>query len=200
MRRHVLVGRMGPLDKVAIPKAGDEVMTELRLVAANKRLDFGIGHAIEDLVALHVLPTEVGLDLLVLAAHVHAADTRIARATESQDGWAREIRLVVPVSELARWADAAPLVERMLRFLTGDYWTIGFRARPIGFAKLIPQRVGKRPAPIFDQANLFSGGLDSLIGAIDTLAGGATPLIDTLTSMLKLTPSQNTSYDGLRAT
>lgn len=199
MRRHVLAGRLGPLDKVAIGKASDEVMTELRLVAANKRLDFGIGNAIEDLVALHVLPTEVGLDLLVLAAHVHAADTRIARATESQDGWAREIRLVVPVSEPGRWTAVAPLVERMLKFLTGDYWTIGFRARPTGFAKIIQQRIAKPPAPIFDQVNLFSGGLDSLIGAIDTLAAGATPLLVSHAGEGAVSASQEQCYGGLVA-
>lgn len=199
MRRHVLVGRMGPLDKIAIAKAGDEVLTELPLVNANRRLGFGIGKAIEDLVGVQVFPTEVGLDLLVLAAHVHAADTRIARASESQDGWTREIRLVVPVSDLARWAAAAPLIDRMLRFLTGDHWTVGFRVRPAGFAQLIPRRLAKTPTPIFDRVNLFSGGLDSLIGAIDALAAGATPLLVSHAGEGAVSDSQERCYDGLLA-
>ena len=41
-------------------------------------------------------------DLLVLAALVHAADTRISRTTESQDTWTREICLLVPVSNTQR--------------------------------------------------------------------------------------------------
>jgi hypothetical protein len=46
----------------------------------------------------------MGVDVLVLAAHVHAADTRVSRDSESQDGWTRVLRLVVPVSDPDRWS------------------------------------------------------------------------------------------------
>lgn len=49
MRRHVLIGRMGPDDNLAIPVASDEVATELQMVASNKRFDHGIGQALDDL-------------------------------------------------------------------------------------------------------------------------------------------------------
>ena len=75
--------------------------------------------------------------MLVVAAHVHAADTRISRSTESQDAWTREIRLVVPVSDPARWTAAAPILVRALNFLTGDRWDVGFRKRAKGYAKLV---------------------------------------------------------------
>jgi hypothetical protein len=45
----------------------------------------GAGRALDDLARLNVFPSEIGVDLLVFAAHVHAADTRISRTTESQD-------------------------------------------------------------------------------------------------------------------
>ena len=134
MNRHVLIGRLGTLDRTPVPAAADEVATQLQLVAAKRRLDHGIGRALDDLRKLGLFPSELGLDLLVLAAHVHAADTRISRLTESQDSWTRELRLVVPVSDPARWAAAGPLIGRLLDFLTGDRWAIGFRARPKGFA------------------------------------------------------------------
>jgi hypothetical protein len=102
MRRHVIIGRFGPDDKTRVPKARDEVASTLQLVAG-KRLDHGIGHALADLKALYLTPSEIGADILVVAAHVHAADTRISRSTESQDAWTREIRLVIPVSDPARW-------------------------------------------------------------------------------------------------
>ena len=54
--------------------------TRLDLVAGEKRLEHGIGRALDDLATLGLYPTEVGLDLLVLAAHVQAADTRVSRA------------------------------------------------------------------------------------------------------------------------
>jgi hypothetical protein len=176
MSRHVIAGRFGGGDRAGIPKAKDEVLTRLNLVSGQKRIDHGIGHALDDLNALGLVPSELGLDLLVLAAHVHAADTRISRWTESQDAWTREIRLVVPVSDLPKWSAVAPILERMLNFLTGDRWTIGFRRRPRGFAKSVPGRLNGVVGPEFDGINLFSGGLDSLIGAIDALEARRAPL------------------------
>lgn len=176
MNRHLLVGRYGPDDQISIPGAADEQMTDLQLVAGEKSLDHGIGGALTSLKALGVHPTEIGLDLLVLAAHVHAADTRISRVEQSQDSWTREIRLVVPVSDLNRWNAAAPTVKRTLDFLTGDHWTIGFRQRPERFAEIITPPETLLP-PGFDTVSLFSGGLDSLIGAIDLLEAGRIPLL-----------------------
>jgi hypothetical protein len=65
----------------------------------------------------------------------------------------------------------------MLNFLTGDQWTLGFRARPRRLARLVPEARGRLLDPPFDELSLFSGGLDSLIGAIDSLEGGRTPLL-----------------------
>jgi len=168
---------VGAGDKAHVPEAKDEVVTRLDLVESNKRLDYGIGTALEDLAELNIFPSEIGLDLLVLAAHVQAADTRVARSGESQDGWTREVRLVVPISDLARWTRAAPLLNKTLNFLTGDRWDIGFRARPKGFEKLAPERPQKTAPLPFDSLSLFSGGLDSLIGAIGLLEAGQTPLL-----------------------
>lgn len=175
MNRHVIIGRFGPGDRLSVPRAADEVMTRLDLLNGNDSLDHGIGRALADLAREGVFPSDLGVDLIILAAHVHAADTRIARWMDSQDGWTREIRLVVPVADPRRWAAAGPIFERMLGFLTGDRWTIGFRSRPRRHAQLIAQPSTLLPAR-FDHLALFSGGLDSLIGAIDALEAGKTPL------------------------
>src|ERR1700743_863024 len=103
MSRHLIYGRFGLKDTVAIPSSEGEVPTAVEFVQATKRLDHGIGTAFEELSAMGIYPSEVGVDLLVLAAHVYAADTRISRDTESQDNWTRELRLVVPVSDPVRW-------------------------------------------------------------------------------------------------
>lgn len=124
-----------------------------------------------------MFPSEIGIDLLILAAHIHAADTGISRTKHSQDAWTREIRLVVPVSDPVRWNAAAALLKQSLDFLTGDLWTIVFRARPDQFATLAQATSLDLIAPLFDSISLFSGGLDSLIGAIDLLEDGATPLL-----------------------
>ena len=177
MRRHVIIGRYGPDDRSFFPLGDGEVETHLDLISSHNTLEHGIGRAINDLNRLNVCPSEMGIDILVLAAHVHAADTRISRTSESQDGWTREIRLVVPVAEPDRWAGVAPIFIRMLNFLTGDLWSIDFRARPLSFASITPPRPARLIAPTFDDLSLFSGGLDSLIGAIDALEAGRTPLL-----------------------
>jgi len=195
MRRHLIIGRMGDKDKLAIPQASDEVASALPLVAG-KLLKHGVGRALADLKVLGLAPSEIGVDLLVVAAHVHAADTRIARKTESQDGWTREIRLVVPVSDPDRWRQAAPVLKRALDFLSGDKWELGFRARPKGFEMLVKKP--KLAVVPFDTVNLFSGGLDSLIGAIDTLKAGGAPLLVSHAGEGAVSKSQEFCFDGLK--
>ena len=86
MRRHLIVGRFGNSDETEIPSASGEVVTRLEFVVARNRLEHDIGSSLDGLAKIGVFPSEIGLDLLVLAAHVQAADTRISRSTESQDG------------------------------------------------------------------------------------------------------------------
>lgn len=199
MRRHLIVGRFGPLDRADVPAATDEAVTGLDLIASQRRLDHRIGQALDDLRRLRLLPTETGLDLLVTAAHVHAADTRISRSTESQDTWTREIRLVVPVSDPARWNAAVPILARMLNFLTGDRWTLGFRSRPTTFARMLPSQPKGGRVPPFDGVSLFSGGLDSLIDAINALEAGRTPLLVSHASDGAASSAQDSLIEGLRA-
>lgn len=174
MNRHLLVGRLGADDTVTVEIGADEERSDLQLINGTA-LAHGIGGALAELRELGLAPSEIGIDLLVLAAMIYAADTRLSRATEAQDGWTREIRLLVPVSDTARWAKARPVLHRALEFLTGDRWEIGFRARPKG-KKVLSLPVASLFDPAFDGISLFSGGLDSLIGAIDTLAAGGKPL------------------------
>lgn len=198
MSRHVLIGRFGGKDTVSVPKARDESASVLQLMAG-KRVDHGIGRAFDDLRALGLRPSEIGADILVVAAHVHAADTRISRSSESQDGWTREIRLVIPVSDPTLWAAAAPILKRALNFLTGDRWEVGFRTRPNDFDAIVPSMDASLiPAP-FDGVSLFSGGLDSLIGAIDTLEAKGAPLLVSHAGEGLVSKSQEQCFDGLKA-
>lgn len=176
MMRHLIAGRFGPDDQIHIPSAADEQVTRLELVSGEKSLDYGIDGALTSLKNFDVFPSEIGLDLLIVAAHVHAADTRISRFTQSQDSWTREIRLVVPVSDPNRWNNAAGTLKCILEFLTGDRWSVGFRSRSDRFASIITSQTTLLPTT-FDEVSLFSGGLDSLIGAIDLLENRRTPLL-----------------------
>jgi hypothetical protein len=176
MNRHLIYGRFGLKDTIAVPSSDGELATPVEFVQATKRLDHGIGTALDDLATMGVYPSEIGVDLLVLAAHIYADDTRISRDTESQDNWTRELRLVVPVSDPVRWNAVSGILQRMLNFLTGDRWDLGFRPRPPGFEHLVAVKPLIGPQPSFDEVALFSGGLDSLIGAIDALEKNTNPL------------------------
>lgn len=198
MRRHVIVGQYGTDDHTQFALGEGEIETRLDLVAGEQSLNHGIGHALDALARLGVYPSEIGVDILVLAAHVHAADTRISRTSESQDGWTREIRLIVPVSDPDRWTAVAPLFVRMLNFLTGDHWLLTFRSRPRRFSRVVSARPARLFGPPFNDLSLFSGGLDSLIGAIDSLESGNTPLLISHAGDGVTSEAQSTIFDALR--
>ena len=177
MRRFSLIGRLGPDDKVTVPVLQkDSAVFEIDFLNANRRLGFGLGHALEQLSSLGLNPTEVALDLAIVAAHVNAGDTRISRAVNAQDGWTREIDLYIPVSDAPRWDAVSRQIETLLTFLTGDRWRLFFRARPKRMTSMIVP-AEELSLGGFDEVSLFSGGLDSLIGAIDLVKSGQRPLL-----------------------
>src|SRR6202041_1679291 len=64
-----------------------------------------------------------------------------------------------------------PLLQEMLRFLTGDFWHLQFTSGGIP----APATTAPRAYDI-DCVSLLSGGVDSLIGAIDITQTGHRPL------------------------
>lgn len=176
MTKYVIFGHLGPADAFRPPQAEDTVATALDLLDGAGSLRFGVNRALKDLAGWHLTPTAIGVDLITLAAHVHAADTRLNRVQTAQDAWTREIGIIVPVSDVAIWERATAVLERMLRFLTGDLWTVRFRPLPRSGRPGLAGQPRSRSRYRFTGVSLFSGGLDSLIGAIDELAAGSFPL------------------------
>lgn len=176
MRRFSLIGRIGPDDKGKINLVqSDSDVFEIDFLDGDLRMGFGIGHALDQLASLGLQPSERGIDLVVLAALVNAGDTRVSRKLNAQDGWTREIDLYVPVSAAAAWSANSGSIESMLRFLSGDRWRVFFRDRTKRTKTLAvaPKRLA---IDGLTKVNLLSGGLDSLIGAVDLLSGGVRPL------------------------
>lgn len=111
-------------------------------------------------------PADTALDLVYLAMAVYAADLRIPRRF-APDRWSREIAVHFPVSNLSMWVAATPQLVKTLNYLTGDRWQFQIRERAVAHpenAKVTDKKC--------DALCLFSGGLDSLAGAIDLLADG----------------------------
>ena len=176
MRRHSIVARLGPSDTTHVPlHMTGSVETEVRFINGYRQLAFGLGHLTDQLSARGIPPSETAIDLAILAACVTAADTRISRATDSQDSWTREIDLHVPVQDVALWTRVTALIGETLKFLTGDHWRLFFRARHRHYTNLIA-RPRTLVRPPLSSICLFSGGLDSFVGAVDLLAAGQTPL------------------------
>lgn len=176
MRRFSLIGRLGPDDMTSVkPVQTDSAVYEIDFLDSDRRMGFGIGQALDQVASLGLRSSERAIDLVLLAALVTAGDTRVSRQINAQDGWTREVDLYVPVSAPKVWNDERPSIEALLRFLTGDRWRVFFHARSDRTMALAiqPKRV---TIDGLTEVSLLSGGLDSLIGAIDLLAKGRRPL------------------------
>ena len=117
-----------------------------------------------------IRPSVPAFDFLMIAMGVVSADKAVLRS-ECADGWTRQIELTVYVHEHDKWLQEKKQLEEMLRFLTGDFWTIHFKKlnTPICPEKDYPLRNN-------DCVCLLSGGMDSLVGAIDLHEEGRNPL------------------------
>lgn len=172
MRRNIFI-RMGKTD--VSPATGAADIT-IDMVDNFNTLDRGMNQLLERLFKLNVRPNERAVDLMIVATSVYAADTGVSRERYADDRWTRMIDLSIPVSDPDIWDGVKPKLSAMLRFLTGDHWTFTFRPRPKGFEEIarLPEKLDLTD---FTHVSLFSGGLDSLIGAIDLLAAGERPLL-----------------------
>jgi 7-cyano-7-deazaguanine synthase in queuosine biosynthesis len=113
------------------------------------------------------LPSASVKDLLRLAMAIYAADLSIPRAM-ADDNWTRDIILHLPVAYPELWNDSNETLTRMVSFLTGDRWTFEFRQRVDDEEPEHSQLEAFNPTAV----SLFSGGMDSLIGALDLIAQG----------------------------
>lgn len=133
-----------------------------------------VGHVgvqiIKEMRRSQIHPSVLAFDFLMIALGVVSADKAVLRR-ECADGWTRQIELTVYVHQYNKWLQEKKQLEEMLRFLTGDFWTIYFEKldTPICPEKDYPLRSN-------DCVCLLSGGMDSLVGAIDLHEEGRNPL------------------------
>ncbi len=138
--------------------------------SANVRLE------IEDLhrTLYRDLPAELE-DLVEIATYVYCADQATRRSGQDTDTfgakWRRSFRFVVPVRRPSFWntPDVRDRLQRMLEFLSDDFYQFEFVAakNPTAFQHYLDFGQTVAAASPIDQVVMFSGGLDSLAGAID---------------------------------
>lgn len=143
----------------------------------------GLGARLESFVRrdLPAPPSRLAWDFLSIALAAFAADRMLLR-DGSADGWTRNIGLDVALSDPKPWQPQLQTLERAFRFLTGDIWHLSIRdggKAPPRFAAKMHDR---------DAVCLFSGGLDSFLGALDLVNAGARPLLVSQGSPKEITP------------
>lgn len=117
-----------------------------------------------------LIPSSRAWDFLSIALSVIAADTAGLRK-KSADGWTRTFEIQIAVIDPNFWNTQAKALEAALQFLTTDQWQFQFVA-----GGLLPKPPRITNYPLQDSVMLLSGGLDSLIGAIDLSAKKKNPL------------------------
>ena len=125
---------------------------------------------VQELKHSNIHPSTIEFDFMAIALAVVSADKAILRKNSS-DGWTRKIELVVYVHEVEKWSAEKTRMEDMLRFLTGDFWTLCFLQIA---TNIVPDIKGSLKD--WDCVCLLSGGMDSLVGAIDIHEDGRKPL------------------------
>lgn len=124
-----------------------------------------IHHNLEHCFVSPQRPSAATTSFLLAAMAVWAADKLVPRRG-SPDAWTREIALSLPAG--GGWAPELPRLAPLLNFLTGDSWTLTPREAPLNPGFAADWRHARLPQAVV----LFSGGLDSLAGAIDRLEAG----------------------------
>jgi len=170
----------------------------VRLSLPDWKGDIGFAALQRTLRALGLVPSELGLDFFTVALGVYAADLCTNRGEFGDDAWTRHLDVEIEVSDIALWSAAVVPLVKGLRFLSNDVWRFSFRQRlkdrtELGFRN---SRFAQfRPTGI----NLFSGGLDSAIGAIDCLSRGEALLLASTAGERQTGTPQRRVFNALRS-
>lgn len=120
-------------------------------------------------------------DLLDIAAYVYAADGNTERGnagvdTDGKRTWSRDFHFVVPVKDKAFWNNGEVKREltQLLVRLSNDQFRFDFVGKPSSQRQQIFQFSNENEWPFLnpERVLLFSGGLDSLAGALETASQG----------------------------
>lgn len=158
----------------SIPKSKRSGVEYFSLYESTILSNFDVGDVAlslkQDIRRSGINPSVEAWDFCSIAMAVAAVDESVSRANTA-DGWTRVLNVEIQLNEPLIWLSQIPLLEKTLRFLTGDFWTITFAS-------------GGEPPPSSKNAitsdvncvSLLSGGVDSLVGAIDLCHSGEKPI------------------------
>ena len=162
-----IVCRIGPDDTFSPKISKSEAVHLVSLERPSDPRNVRIRNSVSDVLQkAGLLPPPDAADLLNLAMTVYAADLGIPRGL-AFDRWTRDLVVHIPVIHPEKWQAEADALALTLGFLSGDHWQVHFRKRKAATAKAVTQQLLPPEAP--SAVSLFSGGLDSFIGAVERL-------------------------------
>ena len=141
-------------------------------------------------------------DFIWLSVAVYLADRCAPRYPYGMSGpahWRRRIHLEIPVRDSTAWLRAESALVHALEFLTEDDWTFDFVQGRAEHAAEQQGHFRKMRGPEIEWTSLFSGGLDSVAGALQWLerSSGAGLLVSGQTHS-RITAGQESQVVELR--
>lgn len=131
-------------------------------------------------------------DLLLVAAGIFAADRATVRG--EREDFHREFDVTFALAHPERFERAKDRLETVLHLLTHDSWRLSFEADFLASR----ERIAKWPEPGVGTTLLFSGGVDSLAGAIERLGSAPLQLVSHHTRNQRTRTAQTNLVQGLR--
>ncbi len=117
------------------------------------------------------------IDLVEIAAYVYAADQATIRQYQDTDrfgmDWRQRLHFRIPVRDLEFWTrpDVEKALVDVLDFLGDHFFSFSFAKakNPVPFQDYLTSAEAPTILPAYDEIAMFSGGLDSLAGAVESL-------------------------------
>ena len=157
------------------PRGAHEKILRLSYLGSKPNVRIGLPKLVQSV--YHLSPRL--LDLIEIACYVFAADRHILRGTTDAveyHSWAREFRFSVKVRDHQFWnsTDVKRKLSEVLQFMTGDLsYSFDFQSgHNTAQVDLFDREEFRVDSSTQTEIALFSGGLDSLAGAINLLDSG----------------------------
>jgi hypothetical protein len=146
------------------------------------------------------------MDLLEIAAYVYTADCSTQRGSQwtdedSTEPWGRDFSFVIPVRDPEFWDSVSNLMIEVLRFLSDDHYSFLFTPLPEG--RTVQQEYlefgDKDDWPFLnpERVVMFSGGLDSLAGVVESARKGGNLVLVSHRPVATLSARQKTLFNKL---
>jgi 7-cyano-7-deazaguanine synthase in queuosine biosynthesis len=153
------------------PEGENNLMIQLDQTDLNKMVKANL---MRDLEKFNLVPNNTIYDLVNFALGIYTIDQVVSRQINGFQGWSRNFIVNFPVHDPQLWNDVKEEFATYLSFLSGDKWEITFRQNHETREFELPE---DRNPENFSKVSLFSGGLDSFIGAIDLLSNEDKPFL-----------------------